>query len=74
MTQYTDYAKFRLVVRPYDETHVIRHERFSKHLAKCAKNYNTVKNFASCEDNYTHKIKRGDSCEHYKHCSEGQSY
>lgn len=56
------------IVCPYDKTHVIREERLSRHLIKCAKNVATSKNFTSCEFNYCHKIKRGEGAEHYSRC------
>lgn len=40
---------------------------------KCAKNNKAVsRNFTSCEYNHTHKIKRGNGCEHYKQCEDKQ--
>lgn len=73
MAQFPDYKKLGLMICPYDETHVIRQEMFSRHLVKCAKNNKTVsRNFTSCEYNHTHKIKRGDGCEHYKQCEDKQ--
>lgn len=57
------------IVCPYDKTHVLREERLSRHVIKCAKNVATSKNLTSCEFNYCHKIKRGDVAEHYSRCA-----
>lgn len=71
MDYYQRSITFDLLICPYDNTHVIRKERISRHLIKCAKNNKTVlKNFTSCEYNHTHKIKRGDGSKHYKRCEE----
>lgn len=60
-----------MVICPYDKIHVIRKERLSRHLIKCARNNKTVtRNFSSCEFNHSHKIKRGDGSDHYKHCED----
>lgn len=75
MDYYQRSATFDLVICPYDKTHVIRKERLSRHLIKCAKNNKTVlKTFTSCEYNHTHKIKRGDGSKHYEHCEEKRWY
>lgn len=60
-----------MVICPYDKTHVIRKERLSRHLIKCANSNKTVsRNFSSCEFNHCHNIKRGDDNEHYKQCND----
>lgn len=75
MDYYQRSSTFDLAICPYDKTHVIRKERLSHHLIKCAKNSKTVlKNFTSCEYNHTHKIKRGDGSKHYEHCKEKRWY
>lgn len=75
MDYYQRSITFDLLICPYDNTHVIRKERISRHLIKCAKNNKTVlKNFTSCEYNHTHKIKRGHGSRHYEHCDEKRRY
>lgn len=64
-----------MVICPYDKTHVIRKERLSRHLIKCARNNKTVtRNFSSCEFNHSHKIKRGDGSDHYKYCEDKRRF
>lgn len=64
-----------MVICPYDKTYVIRKERLSRHLIKCARNNKTVtRNFSSCEFNHSHKIKRGDGSDHYKYCEDKRRF
>ena len=54
---------------PFDKTHVIRVERFPRHVRKCEKNNPmTAKKFEKCIYVSCHRFLKGQGKEHYEEC------
>ena len=59
---------------PFDKTHVIRVERFPRHVRKCEKKTPTTdKKFEKCIYVNCHRFLKGQGKEHYEEC-EGKIY
>lgn len=69
MGDYPVYAESR--VCPYDEKHIIRTERFPRHLIRCGRsNPARAHLFKACECDFTHKIKKSEGRTFCKECEE----
>ncbi|KAL9963314.1 hypothetical protein ACROYT_G032504 [Oculina patagonica] len=57
----------KLMVCPYDETHMIKAKRFQYHLLKCRQNH-PEKDLVTCPFNAKHKLLRHDIRHHVSRC------